>query len=430
MNAFVKRFTVKPSKLGGSIVIPPSKSQTLRAVLFASVAEGKSQILNPLKSSDSEAMIAACRLFGAKITETEGGLEVVGVGGIPKIAENVIHAGNSGIVLRFCSGIGALMDYPVVITGDHSICHQRPMQPLLDALQQWGVRAESMRGDGYAPVVIRGPVKGGTIKILGEDSQPVSALLIAAALAPQQTCIEVENPGELPWIDLTLHWLDRLGVKYEREGYERYSLRGQSRWQGFTYEVPSDLSSAAFPIVSALITKGTIQLNNVDLTDPQGDKLLFELFREMGADIEVQGKSLFVRGGKPLKGIKANLNGCIDGIAALAALACYAEGETVIYNASIARSKECNRIRCLQEELSKMGAHISETADGLKIRGAPLKGGQVHSYGDHRMAMALAVAAFGAQGPSVIDQVDCVRKTFPHFASVMQKAGALIEEHP
>lgn len=425
----MSHYAIRPCVVQGSLEIPPSKSQTLRALLFASLAKGKSQILNPLHSKDSEAMVSACQLFGAEITRTENGFDITGVGGIPKSAENVIDAGNSGIVLRFCTAIGALMDQPVVLTGDHSIRHQRPMKPLLQALNQLGVRAESMRGDDYAPAIIRGPMQGGDVKINGEDSQPISALLIAASLASHPITIEVSNPGELPWIDLTLHWLDRLGVKYAREGYARYALQGGSRWNGFAYDVPGDLSSAAFPIVSALITGGTLQLNNVDLSDPQGDKQLFEYFKQMGAQIEVQGKSLIVHGGNPLKGIHADLNGCIDGIAALAALACYAEGETVIYNASVARSKECNRIRCLTEELSKMDADISETADGLRIRGKALKGSHVRSHGDHRMAMALTVAAYGAKGSSVVEPVDCVGKTFPQFAEAMRKTGAHIEEH-
>lgn len=425
----MSHYAIRPCRVQGSLEIPPSKSQTLRALLFASLAKGKSQILNPLHSKDSQSMIEACRLFGAQITVNEGSVEVMGIGGIPKVVENVIDADNSGIVLRFCTAIGALMDKPVVITGDHSIRHQRPMKPLLQALNQLSVRAESMRGDDYAPVIVRGSMRGGHVKIDGADSQPVSALLIASALAPQPITIEVSNPGEQPWIDLTLHWLDRLGVKYAREGYEQYTLQGGSRWDGFFYDVPGDLSSAAFPIVSALITGSTLQLNNVDLSDPQGDKQLFEYFKKMGAQIEVQGKSLVVRGGNALKGIHADLNNCIDGIAALAALACYAEGETVIYNASIARSKECNRIRCLKEELSKMGADISETADGLMIRGKELKGSHVHSHGDHRMAMALSVAAYGAKGSSVVEHVDCVGKTFPQFAEKMRTTGAQIEVH-
>lgn len=425
----MSHYAIRPCVIQGSLEIPPSKSQTLRALLFASLAKGKSQILNPLHSKDSEAMVSACRLFGAEITKTENGFEIKGVGGIPKIVENVIDADNSGIVLRFCTAIGALMDQPVVLTGDHSIRHQRPMKPLLQALNQLRVRAESMRGDDYAPVIIRGPVQGGHVKINGEDSQPISALLIASALAPQTITIEVSNPGELPWIDLTLHWLDRLGIKYVREGYERYTMQGESSWNGFIYDVPGDLSSAAFPIVSALVTGSTLQLNNVDLSDPQGDKQLFDYFREMGAQLEVQRKSLVVRGGNPLKGIHADLNGCIDGIAALAALACYAEGETVIHNASVARSKECNRIRCLSEELSKMGADISETVDGLRIRGKALQGSRVYSHGDHRVAMALTVAAYGAKGSSLIEHVDCVGKTFPQFAEKMRMTGAHIEEH-
>ena len=174
-------YRIRKSQLKGAIVVPSSKSQTLRAILFASMAKGKSSIHKYLHSPDTDAMIEACRLFGAKIEVYPSSLNIEGLDGQISHAEDIINAGNSGIVLRFCTALGALASRPVVITGDYSIRHQRPMKELLSGLNQLGVSATSMRGDGYAPVIIQGPLKQGHAVIQGSDSQPVSALLIAAA---------------------------------------------------------------------------------------------------------------------------------------------------------------------------------------------------------------------------------------------------------
>lgn len=414
------------STLGGSIFIPPSKSQTLRAILFASLASGLSTIHGYLDSSDSRAMIEACRLLGAEIAVFPDRLEIKGV----KItrAKNVIDAGNSGIVLRFCSAIGALASHPVVITGDTSICYQRPMKALLDGLAQLGVSAQSMRGDGYAPVIIEGPLKAGKAVIEGSDSQPVSALLIGAAFAKGPISIYVNNPGEIPWVALTLNWFDRLGISYENRGFSEYHLKGGAEYSGFEYTVPGDLSSAAFPLGAALVTQSRLTLENVDMNDLQGDKELIFLLQKMGARIEIdeERKTLEVYKSPKLQGISIDINECIDAITILAAIACYAEGETLIYNGSIARQKECNRIACIVRELSKMGADIVETSDGLRIRGSSLKGASLESYQDHRMAMSLSVAALGAEGDSEILGVGCVGKTFPSFFEDFKNLGAKI----
>lgn len=422
-------YRIKPSKLQGAITVPPSKSQTLRAILFATLAKGKSTILHYLPSPDSLTMIDACRSFGAHIDITQNTLDITGINSHVTHTKDVIHAGNSGIVLRFCSAIGALAKHPVVITGDHSIRYQRPMKPLLDGLQQLGVSAVSMRGDGYAPVIIQGPIKSGATTIHGADSQPVSSLLIAASLAEGPVELCVKQAGELPWIDLTLDWLHRLGIPFNREGYSRYSLKGNATFDGFEYHVPGDMSSAAFPIAAALVTQSTITVKNVDMKDPQGDKELIHVFQRMGASIDIHEdeKIVQVKQSGSLKGIEIDINNFIDGITILAVVACFAEGETHIYNGAIAKQKECNRIKSIATELRKMGAHIEETEDGLKIQKSNLHGADLHSYHDHRMAMSLSVAALGAKGDSKIHAVECIAKTYPSFARDFAELGAEIE---
>jgi 3-phosphoshikimate 1-carboxyvinyltransferase len=423
-------YRIKKAQLKGDIVIPPSKSHTLRSILFGALGEGKSIIHHPLHSPDTQAMIEACRLFGATCHMSSELLEIQGVNGKIDHTEDVIHAGNSGIILRFCSAIGALAQHPVVITGDHSIRHQRPMKPLLEGLSQLGVSTASMRGDDYAPVIIQGPIQSGKVILSGEDSQPVSALLIASAFADGPIELTIQNPGEKPWVALTLDWLDRLGISYENHAFERYRLSGKSRYGGFDYHVSGDFSSAAFPLAAALVTQSEVTLKNIDMNDSQGDKELIALFQKMGANIEIDASQhmVHVKRGGGLTGVKVDINNFIDAITIVAVVACFAEGETHIQNARIAKQKECDRICCIATELRKMGADITETEEGLWIRQSALKGAHVQSYQDHRMAMSLAVAALGAQGETIVSPVGCVSKTFSTFVRDFNALGANIEE--
>lgn len=426
----MSRWTIKKSSLQGTIRIPPSKSHTLRAILFAALAEGKSVIRSYLASHDAEAMLEAVRNLGAKVQVFPDRIEIVGTGGRVGPFEDVIQAGNSGIVLRFLAALAGLSSYPAVITGDYSIRHQRPMGQLNRALAGLGVRVESLRGDGYAPLIIQGPMTQDATQLSGEDSQPVSALLIAAAFKKNRTEISVENPGELPWIGLTLDWFSRLGIACQNEDFRRYRLDGNASYKGFEYTVPGDFSSAAFPLVAALVTRSTLTLENLDMNDSQGDKEIIPVLRQMGAEIDIDPRENKVRISlpRPLKGIEVSVNRLIDAVTALAVAACYAEGETRIYGAEVARSKESNRLKSIAEELTKMGGNIQETDEGLLIRGAPLKGAAVFSHLDHRMAMSLAVAALGAEGETVIEACECVAKTYPGFAKDFQSLGARLHE--
>ncbi|MES2345089.1 MAG: 3-phosphoshikimate 1-carboxyvinyltransferase [Chlamydiota bacterium] len=422
-------YALNSQTLKGEITIPASKSHTLRAILFGSLGHGRSVIHHYLPSTDTNAMIEACRLFGATINVFENHLEIDGVNGKIEHAENVIDAGNSGIVLRFCAAVGALSSRPIVITGDHSIRHQRSMQPLLDGLAQLGVSTKTMREDGYAPVIIQGPLVPGKAYILGEDSQYVSALLIASCFADGTTELIVQNPGEKPWIALTLDWLDRLNIPYENDNFEKYRIFGNARYEGFTYTVPGDFSSAAFPIAAALVTSSELYIKNINMSDSQGDKELIHVLQKMGAFIEIdeENKALHVKKGGVLRGMSIDINNFVDAITILSVVACFAEGTTHIYNGSIAKQKECNRIASITQELRKMNANIKETEDGLIIEKSVLQGADVFSHHDHRMVMSLTVAALGAIGETRISSTACVAKTFPSFVIDFNALGAKIE---
>lgn len=422
----------KSTKLHGSLALPSSKSQTLRAILFGMLGRGKTVVRNYLPSPDTSAMIEACRQLQTPIDLFPDRIEMEGCGGSVRTrSPTVINAGNSGLVLRLIGAVAALSNQPITLTGDHSICNNRPVQPLLDGLSQLGASAVSLKNNGFAPIMIQGPIRSGKASVSGEDSQPISGLLIASAFAQGPIEIQVNNPGERPWIELTLAWLDRLAISYERKGFSFYRVQGNSGCSGFNYSVPGDLSSLAFPLAAAIITRSALTIDHVDLSDPQGDKELIAVLRQMGAHIRVDAEKqqLHVEANsEPLTGGIFDINDYIDAIAILAVLGCFSEGRTELRNAAIARKKECDRIHCLAVELGKMGADIEELEDGLVIHPSKLKGASVDSHGDHRLAMALSVAALGAEGESVIHHVACVAKTYPNFCREFCQLGAKIEE--
>lgn len=412
--------------LQGRLTLPSSKSHSIRAVLLGAMAQGTSRVKKVLDSPDIHDAIRAARQLGAIITQEGDQIVIDGVGGMPQAPDDVIQVGNSGQVLRFVGALAALSPHYTVLTGDHSIRSNRPVQPLLDGLKGLGVFAESTRQNGKAPIIVKGPLQPGETFLTGEDSQPVSGLLMAAAFVEGKTIIHVQNPGETPWIGLTLSWLDRLGVQYTNQNFEKYTVHGKRQHSGFDYIVPGDFSSAAFPIVAALITGSEIAIDNVDMTDVQGDKAIIPVLQEMGAQIDIDSanRCLYIKKSPRLVGRTIDLNPIIDAVTILAVLGCFAEGETRLINGSIARQKECNRLACIAQELSKMGAKIQETDDGLIIRQSTLKGSIVKSHHDHRMALSLLVASLGADGVTEVEGLECIQKSYPTFIKDMQMLGA------
>ncbi|MBA3721651.1 MAG: 3-phosphoshikimate 1-carboxyvinyltransferase [Parachlamydiaceae bacterium] len=415
--------------LRGTITIPSSKSHSIRAILLGAMAEGKSSIKNALNSPDITQAITAAKQLGAYIEVSNNNLVINGVGGKPCAVDSVIDVGNSGQVLRFVAALTSLNNTHTILTGDHSIRTNRPIQHLLEGLEKLNVSAESITQNGYAPIKVKGPMIAGETTLSGEDSQPVSALLMASAFVDGITTINVKNAGEKPWINLTLSWLDRLGISYTNDEYERYTVNGKSIHKGFTYTVPSDFSSLAFPLVAALITNSEITIENVDMNDIQGDKLIIPLLKEMGGNIveDPIHKRLHVKRGSKLQGKVIDVNPMIDAIVILAVLGCFANGETHIFNGRNARNKECDRIECITMELRKMGADITATDDGLIIRKSNLNGATVKSHDDHRIALSLLVASFAARGETCVEGIECIDKSYLGFIDDMNAIGAHIK---
>lgn len=422
-------FKITPSKISGEVTIPSSKSHTLRAIYFAALAEGTSRIDAFLPSPDAIAMIDAVRLIGAEVKIDRNSLEIRGVAGKPHAAKDVIQCGNSGQVLRFIGALAGLMPSYTVITGDASIREKRPVKPLLEGLKQLGVFAESTLGNGYAPLIIKGPLKGNSATIDGEDSQPVSGFLMAGAFAPHPIELRVNRPGEKPWIDLTLYWLHKLGIAYTAQNYSYYRMEGNAKLKAFNYHVPGDFSTAAFPIAAAIISRTQVTLNNIDMQDCQGDKAIIPLLQKMGVSIAIDSgrNTLTVNGSDGFKGAKMDINDFVDALPILAVLGCFADGRTEITNAAIARHKESDRVHSIAVELKKMGARIEERPDGLIIEPSELHGAHLATYHDHRMGMALTIAAMGAKTSSTVIDVKCIDKTYPDFYVDFKRLGAKIE---
>ena len=415
----------KSRRLHGVVKIPPNKSHSFRALILAALAEGTSHIVAPAVSNDWMRGIEALEMFGAQIhPRADKVWDVVGTGGKLETPDDVIDCGNSGIILRFFMALAACCEGYTGLSGDESIRRIRLCQPLIDALNQLGAWAVSTKNDGNAPMVVRGRLKGGRAEIEGMDSQPVSALLIAAALADAPSEITVHRPGERPWVGVTLDWLGRCGVDFSNDSFERYLVRGKSRWDGFEATIPLDWSAALYPIVGGVVCPDSeVRVPGLDANDSQGDKAVIDVLREMGADIEITDDGEVIARTSLLTGCEIDCNDFIDQFMLLAVVGACAEGETVLTNAEICRHKECDRITEVCKALKAMGAEVAERSDGLVIRKSRLRGVDIDSRNDHRMVMTMAVAGMMAEGQTRISDVECIKKTFPAFVDQMLVLG-------
>jgi 3-phosphoshikimate 1-carboxyvinyltransferase len=420
------RLLARKSALSGTVDIPGSKSHTIRGLFLATLADGTSTLRRPLDSLDTRAAAGACRAVGAEIEVGET-WTVRGVAGEPRVPDDVIDVRNSGTTLNVALSVAGLADGYSLFTGDEQI-RRRPAGPLLDALAMLGAEAFSTRGNGCPPVVIGGRIDGGTAELdASRSSQFLSSLLVATPFASGDTVIDVTALNEAPYVHITLSWLDAVGVGYERDELRRFEIPGDQRIAAFDRAIAADFSSATFFLCAAAVGGGPITLRGLDMTDPQGDKAVVDMLRTMGASIEERDGEL-VAAADELRGCELDLNATPDALPALAVTACFAEGETRLVNVPQARVKETDRIAVMTRELRRLGGRVEELEDGLVIQGRPLRGADVSGHGDHRIVMALAVAAMGADGTTCIDTAESAAVTFPDFVDLMQSLGAHLEE--
>ena len=411
------------SNLSGDILIPASKSHTIRAVAIAAVADGISTLRNPLISDDARSAVKGARAMGAEVELGEAWI-IRGTGGTTGKKELFINVGNSGTSLRILTALCSLGENPVTFDGDKSI-RQRPMSPLLSALEKLGTRIIGSTG-GKCPFTIQGPMIGGITTVNGISSQFLTALLIACPLAPLDTEINVENLNEKPYVAITLDWLRKMGIRFEQREFDWFRIYGGQKYSAFKRQIPADFSSATFPLCAAAITGSEILIRGLDFNDHQGDKAVFAYFEKMGTRVKHLPDGVQIHGGK-LKGIDIDMNSTPDALPAMAVAACFAEGTTRLLNVPQARLKECDRISASATELRKMGAKIEELEDGLVIHQSTLTGCDVHGYDDHRMVMSLAIAGMAAKGTTTVDTAESAAVTYPTFMNDMQKIGAKLE---
>lgn len=463
---------VQKAKPQGIIPIPGSKSHTIRAVILAAVAEGTSEIVNPLEGEDCISALKAVELIGAQTEQKPGLWKIRGAGSAFHLPSKEVNVGNSGSLLYFLSPIAAVCEGRCVFTGDDSI-QNRPAGHLIDALMQAGAKAYTALPDGSTPpLFIEGPIRPSRIYTDGKLSQYISGFMMAAPFLDGTTGIELSDPKETPYLAMTRTWLTKLGVKTDVSAdFRHISVTGPQSWKGFKTVIPSDWEAAAFPLIAALISGGTLTIENIDLSGSQCDGIIVPILKSLGADITLDkaAETLTVRGGGRLAvhsrkiniedfllyagrsdaadficreskdTLRINCSAFPDAVCALAVIACFTEGTIILNDIEVCRSKETDRIALMSRELQALGGDVEEGRDFLIIRGhSPLAqngsinpafklyGGTAETEGDHRAAMSLTCLGLGlpAGESLIVKNAECCAVSFPGFIEAMNGTGA------
>lgn len=409
---------IKPIKgIDAVIRVPGSKSYTQRALITSALAGGKSIIKDALISEDTEHLIKALCLLGANIANEGNDLVVKGTGGKPSTPSSALYLGNNGTGFRFLIGTVSLGHGTFVLDGN-SRMRQRPIQPLVDALNRIGVKARCIEGNGCPPVEVRASgLSGGKTSLAeGLSSQYVSSLLLAAPYAEKD--IEIKIRGSIPswpYIKLTLDVMARFGVEVSVLEERVFHIKVPQAYQPREYVIEGDLSSATYFMAAAAIIGRTIKISNVNPDSLQGDLRFLEILETMGCKVSTSGGRVGITG--PLSNhedLSFDLNDVPDMVPALAVVAAFRKGKTALKNISHLRVKESDRVAALTKELIKIGAKVEEKTDAMIVQGIASRGAEIDCYSDHRIAMSFAVAGLAIDGISIKDP-DCVKKSFPDF---------------
>lgn len=420
-------------KLSGVIRVPGDKSISHRAIILGSLAEGITRVTGFLDGDDSLATLKAFRQMGVSIDgPSDGNVTIHGVGmnGLqqPKLP---LDLGNSGTSMRLLSGLLAGQGFDVTLVGDSSLS-DRPMRRITEPLKQMGAMIETTER-GTAPLRIKGSGRlvGIDYRMPVASAQVKSCLLLAGLYADGETCIVEPSPTR----DHTERMLGGYGYHVSNRG-ERICIKSGGKLIAYNYEIPGDISSAAFFMVGATIADGSdITLTHVGVNQTRDG--IIQILRLMGADINLLAKrdiggepvaDLQVRSAK-LKGItipEALVPLAIDEFPAIFIAAACAEGVTKLTGAGELRVKESDRIQVMGDGLSRLGIEVSPTPDGIVIQGGPIGSGNIDSMGDHRIAMSFAMAALRADGQIIIDNTQNVSTSFPGFVDIARSAGLTV----
>lgn len=402
-----------------TVSVPGSKSLTQRALIAAALADGESILHGPLVSEDTEYSSHALMQMGVEIRKEKESWLVAGNGGTIKTAEEDIFLGNNGTATRFLTSVAALGEGEFIVDGEERM-HQRPIGPLMEALEGWGVDIVSIHETGCPPLSIRanGLDGGRTVLPEGKSSQYLSSLLLVAPFARTPATLDVV--GEVlskPYVVMTLQVMADFGIAVEAaHDFSSFTIP-QGIYQARDYRVEGDASNASYFWAAAAVTGGRVTVDNVPVPSLQGDAMLVPLLARMGCDINQAGNGITVTGAGRLDGITVDMGNMPDVVPTLAVVAAFAEGLTEITNIGHLRIKECDRLHAVVTELTRMGAAVEEFTDRMIIHGEGgrnLHGAQIETYNDHRMAMSMAVAGLKVPGIRILEE-QCVAKSFPDF---------------
>lgn len=411
-------YAVRPvdGPIVGEIRPPGSKSYTNRALPLAAVARGTSTITNALESDDVDAMLGALQSLEVAFSfdRSENRIVIQGSGGPFPAKSATLNLVNSGTSLRFLAAIVASGRGTFILDGNERM-RERPVGDLLDGLRQLGVDARCLKAEGFPPIeLVTNGLSGGQVAVNAEvSSQYLSGLLMAAPLAKGPVEIHLRSGlVSKPYVAMTLETMKAFGVSVDRSEENVFRISPQ-RYIGCEYDVEPDASAAGYWFAAAAITKGRVTVQGLGRRSIQGDLGFVRVLERMGCVVKQTDDSTTVIGGD-LHGGEFDLHDMSDMVPTLAAVACFANGQTTIRNVANVRVKESDRIAAMATELGRLGVKVDEFADGLTITPSLMTGAPVSTYDDHRIAMSLALIGLKVPGVLVSDP-QCVRKTYPDF---------------
>ena len=413
---------ITPNKLSGSVVIPPSKSLSHRAIIAASLAKGKSKISNVMYSNDIKATINAMRACGAKIEEYKDYLIIEGSDVIRK--ESVIDANESGSTIRFMIPIALVSNEEITFVGKNHLV-KRPLDTFLEIFDKQGIKYE--RGEDYLPLKGNGCLKSGQFTVRGDiSSQFITGLLYALPLLDGDSVIHISTEMESKgYIDLTIDILKMFGIEIENRNYQEYYIKGNQKYKSCDYTIEGDYSQSAFFLVANALG-ADIKLLAMEEKSHQGDKKIINDMNDFGFSTKFINNELVIDKKNPHSAI-IDFSQSPDLGPALTVLASLVPGKSEFINAGRLRIKECDRITCMKEEINKLGGNVEELPDGMIINGVnKLQGGVVDSHNDHRVAMSLAMATLKMDGELKILNASSVSKSFPNFWEVFENLGGKV----
>jgi 3-phosphoshikimate 1-carboxyvinyltransferase len=418
---------ISPTRsLSGRVQAPPSKAQTHRALFAGLLSCGTTTIHNPLSCDDTKASANTVSSLGAKLQLDRETWKVEG-DGMPHPPSERIDCGESGVTLRFTIPIASLVEEDVKLSGSAGLM-RRPLQPLIEAMNQLGV---SIDPAGLEVKVKAASVKGGRVQIPGNvSSQFISGLLFAGPLMKEGLEISVTSPLESRgYVALTIETLKQHGINVQknREMSLFHVAPHQTYWSA-DHTIPGDYSSAAFLMSAAAVTGSRIIITGLSQDEWDPDSAFLKILNQMGARSSFSSVGLHVEG-LTLKASKVNISNCPDLGPVIAVLGACADGKTEITGAERLRYKESDRLTAIASELTRLGGEVKVTDDGMIVSGpSNLRGGTVDSHGDHRIAMALVVAALNAAEPITIRNAQSVNKSYPTFFDDIRSLGVEVTE--